>query len=224
MKIIVKRCQRIVLTISVVAVVSVSAVYVAAQNAGSSAQRATNVRIEMRDIYGSLFVTIGGTEKKITDQAQQAWIINRGRHVVYSSSEGAGGYENEGQSLHLYNVDTGNQKRILSHYFMVQTVKEVVTSKKKRALLVTMEDGGLGASYVAVVDPWRGEVFFRRWSRILADKGDTIVLGLYKEEDWGELEPSKMRPYKTERHILSSLLLRRVIVNKKENWMGDPEE
>jgi len=219
-----KSCQRTVLTIGVIAVLSVSAVYVAAQNAGSSGQRATNVRIEMRDIYGALFVTIGGTEKKITDQAQQAWIINRGRHVVYSSSEGAGGYENEGQSLHLYDVDTGTQKRIMSHYFMVQTVKEVVTSKNKRALLVTMEDGGLGASYVAVVDPWRGEVFFRRWARLLADKGDTIVLGFYKEEDWGEPEASKVRPYKRERHNLNSLLLRSVIVNKKENWMGDPDD
>ena len=219
-----KSCQKTVLTIGVIAVLSVSAVYVAAQNAGSSGQRATNVRIEMRDIYGALFVTIGGTEKKITDQAQQAWIINRGRHVVYSSSEGAGGYENEGQSLHLYDVETGNQKRIMSHYFMVQTVKEVVTSKNKRALLVTMEDGGLGASYVAVVDPWRGEVFFRRWARLLANKDDTIVLGFYKEEDWGEAEASKVRPYKRERHNLNSLLLRSVIVNKKENWMGDPDD
>jgi hypothetical protein len=183
-------------------------------------QIATNIRIEMRDIYGSLFVTIGGTEKKISDQAQQAWIINRGRHVVYSSSDGAGGYENEGQSLHLYDVDTGRQKRIMSHYFMVQTVKEVVTSKNKRALLVTMEDGGLGGSYVAVVDPWRGEVFFRRWARILSHKGDTIVLGFYKEDDWGAPEASKVRPYKTERHNLNSLLLRRVIVNKRD----DPED
>ena len=213
-----KNCQRIVSTIGVVVVLIVSAVYVAAQ------QRATNVRIEMRDIYGALFVTIVGMEKKITDQAQQAWIINRGRHVVYSSSEGAGGYENEGQSLHLYDVDTGKQKRIMSHYFMVQTVKEVVTSKNKRALLVTMEDGGLGASYVAVVDPWRGQVFFRRWARILSDKGDTVVLGFYKEDDWGEPDPSKMRPYKRERHNLNSLLLRPVIVNKKENWMGDPDD
>ena len=38
---------------------------------------------------------------------------------------------------------------------MVDKVKEVVTTKNKRALLVTMEDGGLGASYVALVDPWR---------------------------------------------------------------------
>ena len=219
-----KSGQRIVLTIAVVAVLIVSGVSVSAKNAGSSGQRATKVRIELRDIYGALFVTIDGAEKKITDQAQQAWIINGGRHVVYSSSEGAGGYENEGQSLHLYDVNTGNQKRIMSHYFMVQTVKEVVTSKNKRVLLVTMEDGGLGASYVAVVDPWRGEVFFRRWARILADRGDTIILGFYKEEDWGELEASKMRPYKTERHNLNLLLLRRVIVNKKENWMGDPDE
>ena len=219
-----KTCQRIVLTVAVVALLTGSAVYVNAMNGRSFRQRATNVRIEMRDIYGSLFVMIGGIEKKVSDQAQQAWIINDGRHVVYSSSEGAGGYENEGQSLHLYDVETGNQKRIMSHYFMVQTVKEVVTSKNKRALLVTMEDGGLGASYVAVVDPWRGEVFFRRWARISAHKRDTIVLGFFKEEDWAELETSKVRPYKTERHNLNSLLLLTVIVNKKQNWMGDPDD
>jgi hypothetical protein len=194
----------------------VAAVYVPAVTAQTSEQRATKVRIDMRDIYGALFVTIAGTEKKVTDEAQQAWIINGGRHVVYSSSKGAGGFENEGQSLHLYDVDTGKHKRILSEYFMVETVKEVITSNKKRALLVTMADGGLGASYVAVVDPLRGEVFFRRWARILADKGDTIVLGFYKEEDWGESEISKVQPYRKERHDLKSLLRRPVIVNKKE--------
>jgi hypothetical protein len=170
------------------------------------------------DIYGALFVTIAGTEEKVTDQAQRAWIINGGRHVVYSSSEGAGGYENEGQSLHLYDLDTRNHKRIMSEYFMVQRVKEVITSNKKRALLVTMEDGGLGASYLAVVDPWRGEVFFRRWVRILANNGDIIILGFYREKDWGDLEEGKrVRPYKRERHNLKTLLLRPVIVNKKEN-------
>lgn len=197
----------------------VSAVYVPALSAQTSAPQATKVRIAMRDqdIYGALFVTIAGTEKKVTDEAQQAWITNGGRHVVYSSSKGAGGFENEGQSLHLYDVDTGNHKRIMSEYFMVDTVKEVITSNKKRALLVTMADGGLGASYVAVVDPSRGEVFFRRWARILSNKGDTIVLGFYKENDWGESEISKVRPYKRERHDLKTLLRRPVIVNKRDN-------
>ena len=197
----------------------VSAVYQPA-NAQTLEPRATKVRVAIRDtdIYGALFVTIAGTEQKVTDQAQQAWIINGGRHVVYSSNEGAGGYENEGQSLHLYDVDTRNHKRIMSEYFMVQRVKEVITSNKKRALLITMEDGGLGASYLAVVDPLRGEVFFRRWVRILANNGDIIVLGFYREKDWGDLEEGKkVRPYKKERHDLKTLLLRPVIVNKKEN-------
>ena len=204
------------MTIVLVVLLIGSAVYVPAKNAQTSEHRVT-VRIAMRDIYGALFVTIAGTEKKVTDQAQQAWIINGGRHVVYSSSEGAGGYENEGQSLHLYDVKTGNHKRIMSHYFMVETVKEVITSNTKRALLVTLEDGGLGASYLAVVDPWRGEVFFRRWVRILTNKGDTLVLGFYRESDWGDMvEGKKVRPYKKERHNLKTLLRRPVIVNKKD--------
>jgi hypothetical protein len=213
-----KNCKRIKLLIVIVALLIVSAVYVPAGNAQTLEQRATKVRIDMRDIYGGLFVTVAGEEKKVTDQAQQAWIINGGRQVVFSSSEGAGGYENEGQSLHLYDVGTANHKRIMSEYFMVETVKEVVTSNKKRALLVTMEDGGLGASYVAVVDPSRGEVFFRRWVRLLANKGDTMVLGFYREVDWEELAAGKkVRPYKTERHNIKSILRRPVIVNKRDN-------
>jgi hypothetical protein len=92
------------------------------------------------------------------------------------------------------------------------------TLEPRAALLITMEDGGLSASYLAVVDLLRGEVFFRRWVRILANNGDTIVLGFYREEDWGDLaEGKKVRPYKRERHNLKTLLLRPAIVNKKEN-------
>ena len=213
-----KNCKRIAMMIAIVVLVIVSTVYVPARSAQTSGSRATNVRIAMRDIYGELFVTIAGTEKKVTNQAQQAWIINGGRQVVYSSNEGSGGFENEGQSLHSYDVATGNHKRIMSEYFMVETVKEIITRTRKRALLVTMEDGGLGASYLAVVDPLRGEVFFRPWVRILATKDDTIVLGFYREKDWEELmSGKKVLPYKKERHNLNSLLLRPVIVNKKEN-------
>jgi type I site-specific restriction endonuclease len=204
----------------VVVFLILSAVCVPAQKKQSAGPRVTKLRLEKQGIYGPLFVTIAGSEKRVTDKAQQAWIINSGRHVVYSSSDGAGGYENEGQSLHLYDVATGKHKRIMSEYFMVEKVEEAVTSNKKRALLIEMADGGLGASYVAVVDPWRGEVFFRRWARILARKGDTVVIGFYKEEDWEKLaseQSGEVRPYKSERHNLKSLLLRRVIFNKRDN-------
>src|ERR1700746_3032547 len=73
-----KKCKRIETLIVIVALLSAAAVYVPSGNAQTSAQRATKVRLEMRDIYGALFVTIAGTEKKVTDQAQQAWIINGG--------------------------------------------------------------------------------------------------------------------------------------------------
>ncbi len=89
------------LIIAVVGVFFFSVVGVQAQNGPI----ATSVRVDKGEgIYWPLFVTIGGKEQKITDQAQQAWILNGGRYVVYSSSEGAGGYENEGQSLHVYDV------------------------------------------------------------------------------------------------------------------------
>jgi len=207
------------LMIKTLFVVVLFATFTLAQNSTSQLATATSVRVEKPEIYGPLFVTVAGTEKRVTEQAQQAWIINGGRHVVYSSSQGAGGYENEGQSLHVYDIATGKHRRILSEYFMVDAVKEVATSNSKRALLVTMSDGGLGANYVAVVDPGRGEVFFRRWARIVSQKGDTIVLGLYKEDDWDKLnddQGAKVRPYKRETYDLKSLLKRRVIVNKRD--------
>ena len=207
-------------TAIVVILLFLSPVYVPAQNAKDLARKATSVRVEKEGIYGPLFITIDGVEKRITEQAQQAWILNGGRYVVYSGSHGAGGYENEGQSLDLYDVRTGKHKRILSEYFMIDNVDEVMTSQNKRALLVHMVDGGLGASYIAVVDPLRGEVFFRRWARILARKADVIVLGFYKEDDWEKLDSDQagaVRPYKRERHDLNLLLRRRVIVNKRDN-------
>jgi hypothetical protein len=213
-----KNCKTIEWMIAIVAVLLVSAVGLA--NAQTSEPKATKVRVDMRDgeVYGGLFVTTAGTEKKVADKAQQAWIINDGRHVVYSSDDGAGGYENEGQSLHVYDLKTEKHTRVMSEYFMVDSLKEVITSNKKRALLVVLEDGGLGASYLAVVDPWRGEVFFRRWVRVLANNGDIIVLGFYREKDWGDMdEGKKVRPYKRERHNLKTLLRRPVMVNKKEN-------
>jgi len=207
-------------TLAIATALLFTLVSITSAQAQNSPQKVTNVRVEMQGIWGPLFITSGGKERKIADEAQKAWIINNGWQVVYSSSDGAGGFENEGQGLHLYDVRTGKSKRVLSEYFGVDEVEEVVTSTKQRALLVTMSDGGLGASYVAVVDPRRGEVFFRRWAQILSRKGDVIVLGFYKEDDWDKInnEPSaKVRPHRTERHNLNSLLKRRVIVNKRSD-------
>ena len=181
----------------------------------------TNTRVVVSEgtFFGPLYVTIGGKERKIADEAVAAWIIQKGRSVVYSGRDGAGGFENEGQSLRIYDARTGKQRKIMAEYYGVDEITEMTTSKNKTALLVEMSDGGLGASYLAVVDPARGEVFFRRWTKIISRRGDIIVIGHYKENDWEKFledNNAKVTPYKRERQNLNIILRRRLIFNKPD--------
>lgn len=181
----------------------------------------TGTRVAVLDgtFFGPLYVTIGGQERKIADEAVAAWIVQGGRGVVYSGRDGAGGFENEGHSLRIYDARTGHQRKIMAQYYAVDEITEVTTSKNKTALLVEMSDGGLGASYLAVVDPARGEVFFRGWTKMISRRGDIIVIGHYKEDDWEkflENNNAKVKPYKTERQNLNIILKRRVIFNKPD--------
>jgi hypothetical protein len=178
----------------------------------------TRVAVEAGTYSGPLYVTVGGKETKIAADAIAAWIIDNGRKVVYSGRDGVGGYENEGQSLRVYDARTGRHRKIMAEYFEVDDVTEVAVGENKTALLVTMSDSGLGASYLAVVDPTRGEVFFRPWVKVDSREGDVIVIGHYTEDDWGKLsedENAKVTPYKTERQNLGTILRGRVITNKR---------
>lgn len=194
-----------------------------AQRGGAVGARetATGVRVAPAEPGrpGALFVTVGGREKKVADDAFKAWVIEGGRRVVYSAPDGAGGFEREGQSLYVYDLAAGERRRVMSEYYMVDEVTEVTTASKKTALLVEMSDGGLGASYFAVIDPSRGEVFFRRWAKVISRRGDSVVLGRYAESDWDKFltnPGAKVKPRKTERINLSGVLRGRVIVNRPD--------
>jgi hypothetical protein len=187
-----------------------------------AAKRITNARVdrEANAMTGSVYATIGGQERKIAEVGIEVLVIEGGRRMVYSGLDGSGGFENEGQSLYVYDPRTDKERKVMSEYFIVNKITEVTTSRNKTALLVDLTDGGLGASYQAVVDPNRGEVFFRRWAKVISRRGDIIVLGRYKEDDWDkfmENENAKVRPYRTERYNLNTLLRRKVIINKREN-------
>src|SRR5215470_13621677 len=76
-----------------------------------SRARITGFRVERAGAKaGALFVSISGSETKVADRALNAWIIAHGRQLVYSGEDGAGGYENEGQSLRLYDPQNGNTR------------------------------------------------------------------------------------------------------------------
>ena len=98
--------------------------------------------------------------------------------------------------------------------------------------MIKMEDGGLGGSYFAVVDPKRGEVFFRRWAEVTQITGDRITLAFYDPEDWykiheersGKTEDpntvvstSKVKPLKVERHDLKRVITRPVLKRKRSD-------
>ena len=190
-------------------------VYVALMSIACAAPAPVATKLRLKSAGSPLYATIGRTEKKIADVALKAWMIEGGRQVLYSGRDGAGGYENEGQSLHLYDVSTGKRRKILSEYFAIMRIEEVMTSSGKTALLVQMTDGGLGASHLAVVDPERGEVFSAGGAEVMDRSGGAIVVGSYKDEDWDKLRTNtKVRPFKTERYDVDELLLRPVIANK----------
>ncbi len=171
--------------------------------------------VHLRAPGAALYATVDGTERKIAGAAQKAWLVDSGRTVLYSGLDGAGGYENEGQSLHAYTLADGKDRKIMAEFFVVNTVKELETSAGVAALLVTMTDGGLGASHVAVVNMARGEVFSADGARFLSATGNTIVVGSYRDGDWEKLRSgSKVQPLRTRRYDADELMTRPVLDNK----------
>jgi hypothetical protein len=206
-------------------------------------QKATKVEIKADDSSyngGKLYVTVGGKKLKIADDAKDFWIINQGNDVVYSFGEMSRGFEGEGDTLNLYNVKTGKIRQIMAEYTFVTGLTEVKLSNGSNVLLVSMGDGGLGGSYLGVVDPKRGELFNEHLAELLTVKGDKISLAYYKDDDWDEInqergwediksqgafaKPTKVKPAKTQTFDLIEILKNKVMVNKTNEELGKEYE
>ena len=185
--------------------------------------RASDFRLEKLEgtLGNRLYITVNGRERKISNQALEAWLIDDGKSVAYSWLDGAGGFENEGQSLRIFDVRTGKTRKVLSEYMGIVALMPVRLSNGQLALLIKMADGGLGASYFAVVDPKRGEVFYRRWAELTELAGDRIKLAFYDPEDWDQINEARgaqqdnpnqvishttVKPKRTENHDLKRVV------------------
>jgi hypothetical protein len=178
--------------------------------------RITGIRAEGKGLApGSLFVIVGKTECRISVEALKAWILRGDKQVVFSTPGGAGGYENEGQSLHLYDLASDSDRLVLSEYFAINVVQDVQTLAGQRALIVEMRDGGLGASHIAIVDPNRGEVFVEQKAKVMSRTGDVLVLGYFHDEEWESLAHGmNVRPYRTKSYNLSVIMKGKPMVRK----------
>lgn len=190
--------------------------------ASSTAEIATAARIADPENgwYGALHITVGGKERRIAERASMAWMIREGREIVYSSDGGSGGFEGEGQTLHIYNVKTRETREVLSHYYMIDEVKEAKLNTGSTALLVAMSDGGAGNPYFAVVDPKRGEVYFQRLAKLAEIKGDSVTLNIYRHGAWHRSYPPIDEPDPTPRSTktvsLKKVMKNKVICNKPD--------
>lgn len=160
------------------------------------AQTATSARVERAapdEFLGSVVVTVNGTDCVIARNAIDAWIIENGRAVVYSGTDGAGGFENEGQSLWRYDIATGRQRKLMTELFAIYKVVEAKTKSGETALLVSMRDGGLGASHAAVVHPMRGQVWRQQAARFVGVRNGRIAVGIWNIRDFERAEEPKPR-------------------------------
>jgi hypothetical protein len=165
---------------------------------------------------GVLYATIGGSERKVADAAEKAWVLHDNHGILYAGRDGAGGNDNEGESLWLYEVQGGARRKLMAEYYVVNEVKEAPTTNGKSALLVEMMDTNIDAMHLAVVDPTRGEVFCEDGAKLASVDGDNITLAFYRDDDWDNLHDNPdIKPQKTEKHDLKELLARDVMNNAR---------
>lgn len=146
---------------------------------------------------GILFATIDGHEQAIAKQVWHAWILEGGRTLLWAGSDGAGGYENEGQSLWRYNANSGHRYKVMSEVFEIENIIPTRTRSGRLALVVTMTDGGLGAPHVAVVNPLRGEVWRHMVARVAGIHNGNLAVAVLRSQDIDGAHPetiSKLRP------------------------------
>lgn len=154
--------------------------------------KAQSVRVDKgKDQYGPVIVMVGGHEDKIADESSGAWLINGNKAVVYTGRDGAGGYENEGQSLYRFDLSTGRRTKLLAEVYHINKVVEVLSRKDHSLLLVSMTDGGLGAPHAAIARSSGGMVWrspFARFVRVT--NGRVVVQQLKRGEapgsDWSK--------------------------------------
>jgi len=184
--------------------------------AAAMAQDGGGVKARLDKPGGALYATIGGAEKKVAESAQKAWVAGEGRTIAFSGKDGAGGYENEGQSLYLYDTRTGQSRKVMAEYFVIEDVKEARTSTGKQVLLALMSDSNLDAYHVAVIDPDRGEVFCEDGAKISTVEGDNLALAYYGDDDWDALRDKQdVKPQKIQQYDLKELLAKAVMTNQR---------
>ncbi len=132
---------------------------------------------------GPLVVTWSTLESDtIPVAALRAWVTDNGSEIAWVGRDGAGGYENEGEALHLSPADAPAEDRlVVRENFMIEDVHDLRWSGDGRLLLIRMRDGGAGNPHITVVHPLRGPVY-RAVNAVVAQEGDNLLVAKRRGE------------------------------------------
>ncbi|MCC7051813.1 MAG: hypothetical protein IT355_01015 [Gemmatimonadaceae bacterium] len=153
---------------------------------------------------GPAVVTLStGDTLVVADSAVRVWKLGTGRLVAVSGLDGAGGFENEGQSLTVIDVQAGTRRRVVADYFPILGV-ELLSAAGRDALLVRMRDGGQGSLHVTVVDPKRGQVF-RALNALGRVQGDRILVAGYGDGEEPVVVGDRRTPLRVDTLSIASI-------------------
>ena len=127
------------------------------------------------EVTGTLFVVRYGAEREVAQNVWNAWPSQNPDLILYSGTDGAGGYENEGQSLWQYDWKRGNAQKLAALQTMIANVFETSANGQK-LFVVTSNDGGAGFKYVSVIHPTRGLLWEARNVSLSAIRNETLAL------------------------------------------------
>lgn len=151
---------------------------------------------------GKLTANIDGRDVTLAEDAVKAWVLARGRFIAWSAPDGAGGFENEGQALYVYDVQARATRKVAAEYFMIESAR---TLDRGSLVALTMQDGGLGASHLAIVHADRGLVYHAPLARIVAICGDEVTVAHYDASAYESGPAPVGTPKKLEKLSLSAL-------------------
>lgn len=133
---------------------------------------------------GPLLVTrADGRVDTVAVAARRAWLLDEGRQVAWTSGNGAGGYENEGEALHVAPADSlGEVSPIAREVFPILDVTEIDAPDGTPWLVLGMQDGGAGMPHVAIVAPGRGTVYRAIRGRFAGTDSTGLAIAILRAE------------------------------------------
>lgn len=139
-----------------------------------------------------LVVTYGaaGQELEATTEALRAWRLADAPLVAYSV-RGSGGFENEGQNLHVAGATTTGSvtRQVYAGMWMIEDVTSARLEDGRVVVILGMADGGLGSPHLAVTDAWTGELLFEERMTSLSSLSRDGTLAVLKY-DYNNLDPA----------------------------------